>query len=96
MPCEYREVGWSMANDSRPEGQASGTSSKSSGPTTSSVIRDRVATTSDPVPFGTDDLSDADLADIESLLAQKQDITRNDIPAQDFQTMLERAGQRNR
>lgn len=47
------------------------------------------------MPFGADDLSEDDLADIESLLAQKQDITRNDIPAQDFQTMLERAGKRS-
>ena len=37
-----------------------------------------------------DDLSDQDLDDIKSLLAQKQDVTRQDMPAQDFQTLLER------
>ncbi len=83
-----------MAKDSRPEGQAGDSSSKIGGPTTSS-IRDGVTASGGPVPFGADDLSDADLADIESLLSQKQDITRNDIPAQDFQTMLERAGKRH-
>jgi hypothetical protein len=43
-----------------------------------------------PVPFAETDLSDEDLADIESLLSQKQDITRHDIPAQDFQSLLQR------
>jgi hypothetical protein len=43
-----------------------------------------------PVPFSETDLSDEDLADIESLLSQKQDITRTDIPAQDFQSLLQR------
>jgi len=41
------------------------------------------------------DLSDEDLADIESLLSQKQDITRTDIPAQDFQSLLQRFSKSN-
>lgn len=84
-----------MAKDSRPASQASVSSTQSGGPTTSGYSRDGAAAQSGPVPFGADDLSEDDLADIQSLLAQKQDITRNDIPAQDFQTMLERAGKRS-
>jgi hypothetical protein len=84
-----------MAKDSRPEGQAGDSSSQTSGPTTSGVSRDGAATAVDSVSFGSDGLSEADLADIESLLAQKQDITRNDIPAQDFQKMLARLGYRS-
>ncbi|HNN52676.1 MAG TPA: hypothetical protein PKO07_16730 [Pseudomonadota bacterium] len=48
-----------------------------------------------PVPFESDDLSEEDLADIRSLLAQKPDITRTDITAQDFQSMLARLSKRS-
>lgn len=54
-----------------------------------------------PVPFeasfaggakdgGRGDLSDEDLRDITELLGQQQDVTRQDIPAQDFQALLDR------
>lgn len=43
-----------------------------------------------PVPIEADDLSDADLADIQTLLKQKPDITRTDMTAQDFQSLLAR------
>ena len=54
-----------------------------------------------PVPFeasfaggakdgGRGDLSDEDLRDITELLDQQQDVTRQDIPAQDFQGLLDR------
>lgn len=36
------------------------------------------------------DLSDEDLRDITELLGQQQDVTRQDIPAQDFQGLLDR------
>lgn len=35
-----------------------------------------------------DDLTDDDMADIQALLEQKQDVTRQDIKAQDFQSIL--------
>lgn len=83
-----------MAKDSRPDGQASGSVKDSVDPRPKSqLVSDATAAAkSGPVPFIEDDLSDADLADIQSLLSQKQDITRHDIPAQDFQSMLERIG----
>jgi hypothetical protein len=37
-----------------------------------------------------DDLSDEDLRDIEELLRQQPDLTRQDIPARSFEQMLER------
>jgi hypothetical protein len=36
------------------------------------------------------DLTAEDMADIEKLLAQDQDVTRQDIRAQDFQSLLSR------
>lgn len=41
-----------------------------------------------PVPSG--DLSEDDLRDIDDLLGQEQDVTRQDIPAQNFQGLLDR------
>ncbi len=53
-----------------------------------------------PVPFGRGfatggktsggDLSEDDLRDIDDLLGQEQDVTRQDIPAQNFQGLLDR------
>jgi hypothetical protein len=74
-----------MAKDSRPEGQASGSPSQAR-----SDAAARPSQAGQPEPVVADDLSDQDLDDIKSLLAQKQDVTRQDMPAQDFQTLLER------
>ncbi len=68
-------MGSSMAKDSGPTGPESGIQSEAPG---------------QPVPIESDDLNEQDLADIRSLLAQKQDITRHDIEAKDFQAMLSR------
>jgi hypothetical protein len=45
---------------------------------------------SGPVPFGREDLSDDDLHDIQQLLNQEQDVTRQDIQVQNFQTLIDR------
>ena len=68
-------MGSSMAKDSGPTGPEDGIQAEAPG---------------QPVPFEAEDLDEQDLADIRSLLAQKQDITRHDIEAKDFQSMLAR------
>lgn len=71
-----------MAKDSRPDGQASGSVHDSVDlRSPAQLVGDATATaTGGPVPFIEDDLSDADLADIKSLLSQKPDITRHNLP----------------
>ena len=74
-----------MAKDSRPQGQASDSPSQAL-----SDAAARPSQAGQPEPGVENDLSEQDLDDIKSLLAQKQDVTRQNIPAQDFQTLLER------
>ena len=59
-----------------------------SGPGTGSGTGPGVAPAAPAAPK--DDLSDDDLRDIEDLLRQQPDLTRQDIPARSFEQMLER------
>jgi len=70
-------------------------------PQASPLAGQRLRAPATPVPFeasfavglkdgGRGDLSDEDLSDIKELLGQQPDVTRQDIPAQDFQGLLDR------
>lgn len=86
-----------MADPKTPRSQQPGSS-----PPASTLSRRRArATPMPPVPFDASfaapardgergDLSDEDLRDIKELLGQQQDVTRQDIPAQDFKGLLDR------
>lgn len=81
--------------------QASPRTNPQAKPQAGPLAGQRLRAPATPVPFeasfavglkdgGRGDLSDEDLSDIKELLGQQPDVTRQDIPAQDFQGLLDR------
>lgn len=86
-----------MASRTRPDERAYNSQADLLTASTGTGSGDRAGTGSDKpagpaAPQGElhDDLSDEDLRDIEELLRQQPDLTRQDIPARSFEQMLER------